>query len=560
MSVRKLLIVGWDAAEPSVVEPLVAKGELPNLAALRERGAHGTIASTVPPTSLPAWTTAMTGLDPGKHGVTDFVQREPGAYRLKLVSSADRRAELLPAIAGRAGLRVAHLGLPGSYPPEPLPGVCIAGTDTPAGKFAPVSAHYPPALASELKQAGLRWPYGGADELSVGPGWHSRARRALLEGLERRQEVTQALLAREPWDLFFVHFSEADTAGHHFWAFHDPQSPRHRDQPEVADTLLAVYRALDRALGRLLTQVEEQAAVIVVSDHGAGGSSDQVVYPNRWLADQGWLRFGGSRGPAARAAGLVRDAAIRLVPARAKEYLMRTPAARLALAADGLARFGGIDLPETRAFCDELPQNPGIWIHLRGRDPQGRVEPGEEYEALREQIAEQLLEWQDPQSGRKVVRKVRKREEAFQGPLAERAPDLLLELELWDGYKVLAAQSNGKPGPLIRRLSREEQIGAKGTGTSGVHRPDGIIAAAGPSVRTGGRIRMARLADLFPTALALLGLDLPEGLDGRVIPEIARKPKGVKAAGKSVAKAGKDVYSDAEETAIKKRLESLGYL
>ncbi|MBN2498876.1 MAG: alkaline phosphatase family protein [Deltaproteobacteria bacterium] len=555
MTVRRLLMVGWDGADPDRLAALMDRGRLPVLADMRRRGVFGRLESTVPPSSLPAWTSALTGLGPGRHGLVDFVRRAPGAYRLELVGSADREASLLPWIAGQAGLRAACLGVPGTFPAEPLPGAVISGFDSPAAQQAGGRAFFPRSLGERLRRRGIVWPYGGLDELAVGPGWHRRARRRLLVNIEQKTRAAELLLREEAdFDLFVLVYSESDTAAHHFWAFADPGSPRHRPEPRLADTLDAVYEALDRALGRLLLQLEPDGTALALSDHGAGGASDTLVHLNRFLARQGWLRFA-PRPIAARAARAFRDAAARWLPAGLKQAALRfEPLARLALRTDGLARFGDLDLPASRAFCDGLPQSPGIWIHLRGRDPLGCVAP-EDYEALRERIAAALLDLRDPASGLPAVARVRRREDALEGRFAGRAPDLLVELAAWDGYRLLAASAPG-PGPEIERLGPERRIGSKGLGTSGVHRRFGFLAAAGPGVQAGDP-GAARIEDVMPSACAMLGLCVPAGLDGRALSSLAPDAR----IGQSIQGAGAgSVFSADEEAAIRKRLEGLGYL
>ncbi len=353
----------------------------------------------------------------------------------------------------------------------------------------------------------------------------------------------EEILHGDWFDLFTVVFSEIDTASHHFWAYHDGDSPRHQSDPELGSTLEEVYVALDRALGRMLSGLDGQAAVLVLSDHGAGGASDHVFYLNRWLASEGLLRFKGISGLPGRLAARVQGYAARVLPADVKEAILRSPLAGMVMRADAFSRFGSLDLPHTQAYSDELPQNPGIWINLRGRDPHGVVEPGVEYEDLREEIIERLEAICDPQSGRPLVDRVVKREEVVVGPYADRAPDLLVKLSSWDGYKLLAAPSAGRRGKLIRRLASSELVGSKGVGVSGVHRPEGILVAAGPTLRAGESLDGIRLVDVFPLAASLLDLPIPEGLEGRTLakPEIP-------------------AYTPEEEDIIKKRLQGLGYL
>jgi predicted AlkP superfamily phosphohydrolase/phosphomutase len=539
MSVRRLLIVGWDCADPDIIASLCARGRLPHLAEIRQRGTLTSMASTVPPSSLPAWTSAFTGVEPGQHGLTEYVQKEPAAYRLRLVGSADRRAETLFSLAHRAGLRVACLGVPGTWPPDPQLDVCIAGFDSPLSQKAPAEAFVPGFLHEKLLEKHLHWPFGGVDELAVGPGWHRAARETLLESVDQKTRVAEEVLHSDWFDLFTVVFSEIDTASHHFWAFHDGDSPRHRSDPVLGGALEEVYVALDRALGRLLQRLDETAAVMILSDHGAGGASDHVFCLNRWLASEGFLSFKGLSGIPVRLASIAQGFVSRHLPASFKEALLRGPAASLVMRADALSRFGGLDLPGTRAYSDELPQNPGIWINLRGRDPHGTVDPGAQYEKLREEIVEKLEAVRDPGSKRRLVDRVLKREQVFKGSCAERAPDLLVELASWDGYKLLAAPSAGRRGRVVRQLTASELIGSKGIGVSGIHRPDGILVAAGPGLPAEKTLQNATLLDVFPLAASVLGLESTK--DKPAVPE-------------------ERVYTPAEEAVIKKRLEGLGYL
>lgn len=561
MRVRRLLIVGWDGAEPSLVGPMLAQGRLPNLARLREQGAAGRLRTCQPDSSLAAWTAALTGLGPGRHGLIDFVRRPTGSYRLQLVDARQRLVPTLLAQAARAGRRVAALGVPGTWPPEPEPQLSIAGFDSPLATRAAAAAYRPAGLYTALARAGLSWPYGGIDELAVGPGWHLQAERVLHANLRQKRRLIRWLDGCEPVDLLWVVFSESDTAAHHFWAFSDPRSPRHRRVPALTDALERIYMALDEALGELLAGLAPGGTALVMSDHGACGAAAVEVYVNRWLAARGWLRFAEGRRLVARLAGGLRDRAGRRLPAVVKQAILRSRLAGVALGVDGLARFGGLDLEHSRAFCDELPQNPGIWIHRRDRDPAGPVAPGPTYEALRDAITAALLQWRDPLSGRAVVARVRRREEVLSGPAVERAPDLMLELARWDGYRLVAAASGGRPGPALHRMAAPAYTAGKGSGTSGAHAAEGILVAAGPQVAAGASLAAARIEDIGPTALRLLGLEPPAGLDGTVLHQLASQPAAEAAPALEIEPGTtRSAAGAAGRAAVRRRLERLGYL
>ncbi|MEO1271562.1 MAG: alkaline phosphatase family protein, partial [Myxococcota bacterium] len=295
MSVSRLLLIGLDGLEPSLVQRWIASGDLPHLARLRNTGRWGPLRSTLPCATFPAWTSILTGVNPGQHGVFDFARLISGSYDVEFAGAAIRRRPSLPMLASNSGLRVACVGFPATYPPEPVNGLMIGGFDSPVAVSIDHSFVHPPELAHTLEARFGRYVFADfAETRSWMPGWHRRAARKLLRGLTRRADIAHHLLARERWDLFMVHFGESDTAAHHFWAFHDPRSPRypgHAATDDLQMVLQQVYMALDAAVGRLCAQVGDQAHVMVVSDHGFGGAGDKVLYLNRWLAQHGWLSF-----------------------------------------------------------------------------------------------------------------------------------------------------------------------------------------------------------------------------------------------------------------------------
>src|SRR5438309_1167924 len=320
-TVPRLLVIGLDGATLDLVRPWAAAGRLPALARLMAAGAWGPLRSTVPAATFPAWTSLVTGVNPGRHGVLDFTERVPGTYRVRFVNGSYRRVPALWTRLSAAGRRVAVLTVPATYPPEPTCGVMVSGFDSPLATAIDGSFVHPRALYRDIQRAVGRVPFADFQEVTTGPGWHARALARLLDGVARRTKLAAWLLARERWDALMVVFGESDTVAHHFWRFHDARSPRHAPGP-FASAIARVYEALDRAVGRLLAAAPRDTAVAIVSDHGSGGASDRVVHLNRRLEECGLLGF---RRAAAgdRAARLVRTAALRAVPARLQGSLIR---------------------------------------------------------------------------------------------------------------------------------------------------------------------------------------------------------------------------------------------
>src|SRR5437016_829381 len=213
-----------------------------------DAGAWGPLRSTIPAATFPAWTSLVTGVNPGRHGVLDFTERVPGTYRVRFVNGSFRRVPALWTRLSAAGRRVAVLTVPATYPPEPTCGVMVSGFDSPLATAIDGSFVHPRALYHDIQRAVGRVPFADFQEVTTGPGWHARALARLLDGVERRTRLATWLLARERWDALMVVFGESDTVAHHFWRFHDPRSPRHAPGP-FAGAIARVYEALDRAAG-----------------------------------------------------------------------------------------------------------------------------------------------------------------------------------------------------------------------------------------------------------------------------------------------------------------------
>ena len=147
----RFLLIGLDGFEPSLAERWMKEGRLPNLSALRARGTYRPLQSTIPPATFPAWTTCVTGVQPGRHGIFDFSEVVPGEYALRFVNSTYRKAPALWNLLSEAGKRVGVLGVPGTYPPEPVNGFMVSGFDSPVATRVAASFVYPASLYPEVR-------------------------------------------------------------------------------------------------------------------------------------------------------------------------------------------------------------------------------------------------------------------------------------------------------------------------------------------------------------------------------------------------------------------------
>lgn len=514
----RFLIIGLDGAEPSLVGPWMDAGLLPNLAALRARGTFLPLASTRPPVTFPAWTTCVTGVNPGRHGVFDFTEITP-ERGLRFVNQTHRRAPALWNILDVAGKRSCVLGVPGTYPPEPINGVMVSGFDSPVTTGVDRSFVYPKDRFDTVRD----WPFADFQEHTIGPGWHAVALEKLLAGVARKTAIAESLLREERWDFFMAVFGESDTASHHFWLYHDPASPRHRPGFETA--ILQVYQRLDGAVGRLIAAAGDDAVVGIVSDHGFGGAGTGVVHLNNWLAERGYLRW----KPAGRES-LMKRAALALVPERWRGTLFRHLSG-LAAKAEAHSRLGRIDWDHTTAWSEELNYFPSIRLN---------VEEGAQRDELVTHLCKELEGWV-------CVAHAWPRESIFEGSEVHRAPDIILELALEDGYSHSCLRST-PGGPAFRRIREVEHLGGKERGMNGTHRDTGVLLLSNNTDATS-----ASLADIAPTVLSVIGVPGPS-MDGRSL-------LGTHGSATTIEHSVEPFdFTEAEEAAMTERMRALGYL
>jgi len=555
---RPVLVLALDGASFDVIRPLAAAGELPNLATWMRTGQASGLTSTTPPVTFPAWSSFMTGLEPAAHGIFDFTQKIAGAYRLRFVNSTDRPAASIFRRVSDAGGRVLVLGMPATHPPEQVNGLLVSGFDAPVSTGTDERSASDPALYRTIAGRAGPWMRPELNESSRADDFHERAASTLLARVDRKRdfalEAIKEMKKRAAGGmpaLTMIVFSESDTAGHHYFRDHDPESPRHDANATDArrSALADVYRRLDQACGVLREAAGPDIRCVVLSDHGMGTASDKIIHLNRHLAERGLLyRRTGIGRYVDRAARRLRDLALAtLPPALAQQIFRRARAAAAEL--EGRARFGGIDWSRTRAFSEEANTNPGVWINLAGREAEGCVRP-EDYEKVRDQVIEALLEWRLP-DGNSVVRRALRREEIHRGPFSDRAPDIVVELAL-DGRHGLSLVptpwSEGGPQglgiPSVRVLAAADHAGGRGRGMNGTHRSEGIwIAADGAGhdeAMPPAPTRLARAAPWLAEAMGLAWAS-PHEENGR-------------------GDLAPVAYDEREEAMVAERLRALGYL
>ena len=554
-----VLVIGLDGGSWSVLDPLLQAGLMPNLARLRSEGCWGDLRSTIPPFTAPAWSTFMTGKDPGQHGVLSFFRQDLSSYAMMpggpLATSAALEHPTVWQLLSEAGWRVGIINVPLTYPPRPLNGFLVSGLLTPIGAS---DFTYPSELAAELGHEYVIEPdylrgIMGSFDLSQLP-----ERDRLLADLEvteaTRIATTLRLVAAHRPDFTMVVLASTDRIAHFFWDCleNDVLASRGGDpHSALCARVRDHFRKLDDWIGRLRGAFGDDVTVLMMSDHGFGPAARYWAHVNSWLRAEGLLRLKAG-GPASWGNTAYWKAhLLRLIPAGWIKSLLPQSARRAVRRSERTADL--IDWSRTEAHFVLIYANvAGVVVNLRGRQPQGCVEPGPEYEAVRDRVIAAAREWRNPLTGDPVVNCAARREEVYHGDHVSDFPDVILELD--PDFSAVATLPRGSVSRAIRGVR------------SGEHRSQGIFLAHGPAFRS-GRVAGASIADLAPTLLHLAGEPVPSDMGGEVLVQafepdwLERHPVQDRVAPPDAASvSSQPVYTAEDEALLTRHLAGLGYL
>jgi predicted AlkP superfamily phosphohydrolase/phosphomutase len=532
----RVVVVGLDGASLELLGPWMREGHLPNLARLVERGVSGGLESVVPPLTPPAWTTAVTGVPPGTHGVLNFARPRFGKPTLDFYNATDRRVPALWDYLATTGKRSLVLHLPAAHPPFEIDGALVSGIPVTDLRS---DCTWPPTLKDDLvaNVEGYKL-YPNTFRLK---GDRDGYFHDALATLRTHADEAIYLMRRERWDLLFTVWQPGDSLMHFYWKDMDGRGDASR-----ATYIRDYYVEADAGLGRIVEEAGEDAHVLVMSDHGHTGVSG-TVYLNKWLVDNGFLHYRTSTKDALEFLVLKLQRKLRRRFLRKRRYSedeeqMTQIAARLL---EKLEK--GIVWRRTRAHAEP----PGyVWVCTKDRYPQGTVEPGDDYLRVREEIRAGLAALIDPATDGPVFDRILVKEEAFAGPAAVAAPDLVLMCK--SGFITeYGMRKNFVVGP------------SQGARFNGYHVMRGMLVAAGPELRRGATVEGARILDVAPTILHLLGMPIPPEMDGAVLssaltPESAeRRPVRVEPI---PVRFEPHVHGEVERDAIERSLRDLGYM
>ncbi len=526
-SPTRILLLEIDAAEKGLLLSWAEAGMLPTLKSLLAKGLIGH--TTTPPGLYvgATWPSFFTGVNPARHGIHSLAQLKPGTYEIARYAAEQVKREPFWNVLSRAGKKVAVLDVPLSGVSTGLNGIQTVewGSHDAVAGFRT----WPPSLAREVESRFGQHPVADCNADRKSPQEFLALRDALVLGVEKKAELTKRYLNRGGWDFFLQVFTEGHCIGHQCWHLHDASHPGH--EPDFAritgDPIQDVYVAIDRAVGDLLALAGEDATIIVLAGHGMGSKRGA-----QFLLHEILVRLGVAV-PVRPAADKPPDVLDRFdslltwgwrhTPATVKRTLgpLRN---RLRWWMDEPKGLPAPKLDAARGKCFLVENHfavGGIRLNLRGREPQGLVQPGPESEVLCTQLARDLLEIRDVTTGKQVVRRVMRTRDLYRGEYLDHLPDLLVE---WSTEVPLGTGVVGKPGSGTARLTSPRIGLVEGENRycrTGEHLPEGLFVATGAGIEPGVLRRTVSIMDFAPSVAKLLGVDLPD-VDGEPIAELLK--------------------------------------
>jgi len=496
----RVLFLGLDGGAMSVLVPAFERGWLPNLAALWRRSATGALRSSDPMITPVAWSNFSTGCTPPTHGIHEFYHVDTRDRTIRDNHAGRVRVPTLWQILGAAGREVVSLNLPMTYPPPNVRGLIVAGADAPGIEWAFAQC---PGFRREVAEH--------VPDFTHKLVWKRRPRslEEIREQASRNRTIFRAQAdvamradARTDWTAMMVHFHNLDSLQHRCWPELDLDATGRREAG-WNEEVVSCLRALDESIGRLLELASRRdAAVIVLSDHGFGPCRS-LVNVNGLLRDAGLQRglaYGTRfRYRARRVADRFRRWRARRAPGHSGCKVPRSIEGQV-----------GCDWKKTLAFAPYGQLSGNIFLNPRAAahaESAGRA--GAE-------VVEACLAARDPETDDPLFHDAFLVADRYGlDPFAEGLPDVLALSA--DGY-----QATAKWNPVMR-----DELLRHDPNLPATHYREGVLAIDAPDVRPGPHLR-ANLHDVAPTALAMLGLRIPEGMEGRPIQEAFEDPIAIR--------------------------------
>ncbi|MDR4509899.1 MAG: alkaline phosphatase family protein [Candidatus Brocadiaceae bacterium] len=557
MNNRKVFVIGIDGGTFDIILPMIKRGELPTIASIMEKGVWGNLSTTIPSVTVPAWISCVTGMNPGNYGLFYFTGNSHFYDEGCIQDATKVKTKSIWHLLSDHQKKSIIVNVPFTVPPANIHGVMVALRGLTVGSSEKLLSTHPPELEEHLIKSlfldeAIREfnKFGGAEgQMTKEVALNRRIELGKVLTKKTKEICLQLLKNHHDTDFFMSVFRSTDWLQHYFLGYTDPHHPLYTDElfKRYGDVIQKEYQRVDAAIKDILKEVKD-ATIILLSDHG-GGPLYNFFYANVWLRKNGYLEIIGNRTkPSFMWEKISLTKCFSKIGVKTEVFKnLKIPVLR----AKSKPAYEEIDWMRTRAYAAPI----GININLKGREPCGSVDEVD-YNSMCETIRNELYQLKNHQ-GREIIDKVYRREEIYSGPYVNEAPDIIY----------LFKDTHYVPRLDVFYPSIFQEIPSD-TIVTGQHissKVDGIIMMQGPDIKPGSELSGAHIMDITPTILYLMGLPIPENMDGRILTEflqeefIAKNPP-IYSGPSELPHWENEGMSQEEENMIKNQLKQLGYL
>lgn len=531
----KLFVLGLDGATFDCLNPLMEEGIIPNIADMCARWASGPLQTIFPPVTAPAWLALATGLNPGKTGVFDYINKvSTNNENMAPVSSAHYNKRAIWDLLNEAGYKTGIFNYPTLSPPPRVKGFSVSGMGGHAGH----NFCYPPELENDLQAL----TGGYESKLNLRSPKYRKNISLFFEDIHRimlkQVNTLKFLINKKEWDFLFAVFSFTDWMQHVLWKDIDERHSLYnpKTSPAIKQRYKDTWRIIDNNIGDLLSILPDHTNLMIVSDHGAG-PVESVFYPNPWLEDMGWLvrKKAGWRGMIADNIKFFSEGSDNKYFNKLL-YLLRTKILKISSSTEL------IDLDNSLAYSPEHNTMFGC-ISL--------TQKGKARDGFKDDVIKKLKALPDIMKGISGIQ-IYLPEEIYSGPYVRLSPDILFIIN--NHRSTVEIDFSNKA--FVQSPSIEMR--------SGGHLPNGVYITRG-DVFKHHTLNGISVLDIAPTILALYDIAIPPQIDGRVLTECLH-PRLLdtinirKSAVETMQSSQQESENEADLEEMKKLLKSLGYL
>ncbi|MFC1514718.1 alkaline phosphatase family protein [Candidatus Omnitrophota bacterium] len=488
----KVLLIGLDGLTWDVLDPLLREGILPNIKKIIAEGVSGELESIIPPVTGPSWLAMATGLNPGKTGVFDFIKLDRKTFTLSPITSDDYRGKAFWDIANKQNRSAFILNFPMLYPPYEIDGVMVGGLGSSDVSTISYPQDYLKGIVPKLEDYQIKVPYNLSRYTNNQELFFQDIEKLLMQ----YKNILSKAFSDGRFDLLTFIFSATDFVLHYTWRYWDKTYFAYKQDHRIENMIKRFWRQIDGLIGWIYDYASSNSSdLLLVSDHGFG-KQDEIFRINSWLVERGFLRV--------KTEKVVREKVERKIGTILKKIDMILGGDFYTKAKNKTGRkksdlFKQFDLEKSRAiaamFSDLVA---GIYI----------IDESQK-EAVRDEIVREI---EEEGTRSKIKIKAFSPDEVYSGQYLEAAPDILLYI---DDFRCSMDSIS-----LSKRYFEAQK--RSHLNKSGTHRLNGLFIASGPKIRKNSAIDNAKILDICPTVLYLMGLEIPDNVDGRVLKGIFR--------------------------------------